>query len=135
MKTAFLIIIFLVFDTTVNAGRSSGIEPIIIAQAATTYVVNLEFCSSCLSEEDKKEKDTLGEVHTYAELQNDPRADLPSSFTICSSVMTTYRRRQMLFNLLGNDGNKWLGSHLRVDDETYLFNGQWTDVRLPPVEG
>ena len=51
----------------------------------TTYVVNYEPC-----EEDYKGKGTLEEVHTYAELKNDPRDDLPSSFTICSSVMTTY---------------------------------------------
>ena len=32
-------------------------------------------------------KKTLEEVHTYAELKHDPRASLPDSFTICSTIM------------------------------------------------
>ena len=78
---------------------------------------------------------TLGEVHTYAQLKKDPRADLPSSFTICSSVMTTYETYgQMLFNLLGDDGNSWLEVFLQVgDNETSFYHGKRTKVKLPPV--
>ena len=101
-------------DEVNNIGRTS--------KAAKTYVVNHEFCSCCLSEGDYEHKETLGEVHTYAQLEQDSYADLPPSFTICSSVMTTYGSKQMLFNLLGNDGNKWLGSFLKVDNETSFFS-------------
>ena len=50
-------------------------------------VVSLAFCDSSLSEEDKMGKKMLKEVHTYAELKHDPRASLPNSFTICSTIM------------------------------------------------
>ena len=141
MKSTFLTIVVLVFDMTVSADeetRISKIEHRSIAKASTTYVVKLEFCSSCLSEEENEWKETLGEVHTYAELKSDPLAHLPSSFTICSSVMTTYGRLQTLFTLLGKDRNKWLASFLQVDDETSFYwkwesSGWWVDVKLPPV--
>ena len=55
-----------------------------------TSVVNHAFCESSLSEEVKvRGKKTLEEVHTYAELKHDPRASLPHSFSICSSIMRT----------------------------------------------
>ena len=134
MESTFLTIVFLLFDTTVNADQGENSQRnSSMAKAATAYVVNLEFCSSCLSEEDKEYKETVGEVHTYAALKNDLRADLPSSFTICSSVMTTYGSQQILFNLLGNDGNKWLGTFLQVDDEVSLYHGEWAKAKLPPV--
>ena len=114
MKQIFLAIVFIVFDLTVEADevknlrRSSKIEGSSrIAKTATRYVVNHEFCITCLSDENLEEKETLEEVHTYAKLENDPRADLPMSFTICSSVMATYVQLQKLFNLLGKDGNVW----------------------------
>ena len=97
MKFTFLAIVFLAFHAAVNVFeswnlelRSSKIESGSISKEANTYVVNHEFCSSCLSKEENEKKETLEEVHTYAELKNNPRADLPSSFTICSSTMTTY---------------------------------------------
>ena len=96
MKFTLLTIVLLVFitvnaDTVKHTGGSSKIEPQSIEKAAnTSYVVNHEFCYSCLSEEENEEKESLEEVPTYAQLERDPLADLPSSFTICSSVMTTY---------------------------------------------
>ena len=117
--------VFLAFHTKVNTfekwnleTRSSKIESASISKADKTYVVNHEFCSSCLSEEENENKETLEELHTYAELKNDPRADLPSSFTICSNVMTTYGSEQTFFTLLGKDGNKWLTPFLMVADMT-----------------
>ena len=99
-----------------------------------TYVVNHEFCSSCLSEEENEWKETLEEVHTYAQLKKDHRADLPSSFTVCSGAMTTYGRKQMLFNLSGKKGNKWLGPFMQVgEDKTSFYHGEWAKVKLPPV--
>merc|ERR1711963_253272 len=76
-----------------------------IAEKNKTYVVNLEFCRSCLIEEEKESKKTYKEVNTYAELKHDPRGDLPAAFTICSSAMTTYGWAKLLFNILGKDGN------------------------------
>ena len=81
MKSIFLTIVILVYDATVKSDVVNN------SKAATTNVVNHEFCSSCLSEEENEWKDTLEEVQVYAELKNDPHADFPSSFTICSSVM------------------------------------------------
>ena len=52
-----------------------------------TIVVSLAFCESNLPAEDKMGKKTLEEVHTYAELKNDPRGSLPDAFTICSMIM------------------------------------------------
>ena len=46
------------------------------------------FCESSLPPQDKTNKKTLDEVHTYAELKHDPLASLPYSFTICSNLMT-----------------------------------------------
>ena len=138
MKTTFLTIICLVYEKTVNADkvRSSKIEHRSIAKAANVNVVNHEFCSSCLSEEDKEGKENLKDVHTYAELKSDPRADLPSSFTICSSVMTTYNangNQPHMFNMLGNDGNSWLAPIMSVDDKTSFYHWKMADVKLPPV--
>ena len=54
---------------------------------AKTNVISLTFCESSLPAEDKMGKKMLEEVHTYAELKHDPRASLPDSFTICSTIM------------------------------------------------
>ena len=144
-KSTFLTIVFLVIDTAVNTDKVKNLERSSkikdqsrtparsIAKTDSTYVVNHEFCFICLSAEDLEEKDTLEEVHTYARLKNDPRADLPSSFTICSSVMTTYGSMQRLFNLLGNDGNSWLESFLSVDVKTSFNHWNMAKGKLPPV--
>ena len=55
-----------------------------------TNIISHTFCKSCLSEDDQEDKNTLNEVHTYAELKHDPYASLPYSFTICSAVMAPY---------------------------------------------
>ena len=52
-------------------------------------VVSHAFCESSVADEDNVGKKTLEEVHTYAELKNDPRASLPDSFSIYSTIMTT----------------------------------------------
>ena len=54
-----------------------------------TKVVNQALCESSLPAEQMVGKDTLEEVHTYAELELDPHASLPDSFTICSAIITT----------------------------------------------
>ena len=45
---------------------------------------------------------------TNAELENDPRASLPSMFTICVSVLVrAHHNNPRLFTLLGKDGSRW----------------------------
>ena len=49
-----------------------------------TKVVNQALCESSLPAEQMVGKNTLEEVHTYAELEHDPRASLPDSFVLPS---------------------------------------------------
>ena len=51
-------------------------------QKRLTDVVSLTFCDSSLAEDEKMSSARLEDVHTYAELKDDPRASLPDSFTI-----------------------------------------------------
>ena len=125
--TAILLVIF----PQVMADAIEGTSP---AAKSKTYVVNLEFCRSCLSKEEAGSKDSYKEVNTFAELKHDPRADLPAAFTICSSAMTTYGWTKLLFNILGKDGNSWLQPFLGISSlKTNLYHVKWLKVKLPPV--
>ena len=76
-----------------------------------TDVVNNAFCESNLSPEDKMGKKTLEEVHSYAELKHDPRASLPDSFTVCSTVRTTGCQSYYwpkFFHILDNNRGQFL---------------------------
>ena len=76
-----------------------------------TNVISLGFCESSLPAEDTMARKTLEEVHTYAELKHDPRAALPQSFTVCSSIMTTGCQSYewpTLFNILDSNGDQFL---------------------------
>ena len=77
----------------------------------STDVVNLSFCKSDLPAEDKGGRRRKEEVHTYAELKHDPRASLPDSFTISSTIMATdcyYPRWSPFFNILNkNSAQFW----------------------------
>ena len=89
------------------------------AVATKTNVVSLAFCESSLPPEDKASKKTLEEVHTYAELKHDPRASLPDSFTVCSTIMTTGCQSPawlMVFNILDNNRDQLLAPHLHHGD-------------------
>ena len=103
-----LSLLLLVFATIaldeVEATKKRLDEAKSIAEAKT-YTINYEFCLSCLSSEEKEGRDTLEEVYAYALLKKDPTGNLPPSFTICSSSMTTYGSYQIIFSLLGKDGN------------------------------
>ena len=56
-------------------------------------------------------KTTLREINNFAELKLDPRASLPSSFTICVSVLaTTENLNPILFSLLRNDEKQWFAA-------------------------
>ena len=66
--------------------------------ANTVAVINHEHCQSCPTR-----VSSLKEVLAYSELKCDPQSSLPSSFTICVSVLaTTQNLRPVLFTLLGN---------------------------------
>ena len=86
------------------------------ALAADTDVVSLTFCESLLPAEEKMGKKTLEEIHTYAELKHDPRASLPDSFTVCSTIRTTGCQSYswpMFFNILDNNRGQFLVPQLR----------------------
>ena len=69
-----------------------------------TNVVKNNFCESGLPPDDKMAKKTLEEVYSYAELKHDPRASLPDSFTVCSTIRITgcQSNKPMFFNILDN---------------------------------
>ena len=131
MEFSRVILSFLLYSLVIT-DEMTYLEPKSIGK--TLSVVNLEFCQSCLSAEEKEGKETYKEVLNYAELKHDPRANLPSSFTICSSAMRTYGGDQMFFNILGKDGNSWLQPILwNRNEKTTFFHRNWADVKLPPV--
>ena len=85
------------------------------ASADDTNVVSLTFCESSLPAEDTVGKKTLEEVHTYAELKDDPLASLPQSFTVCSTIMITGCKSSswpMFFNILDNNGVQLLAPYI-----------------------
>ena len=70
----------------VTISSSSSVQSL---SSQTSDVVNHAFCESSVSAHEMVGKKNLEEVHTYAELKEDKRADLPDSFTICSTIMKT----------------------------------------------
>ena len=75
-----------------------------VEEAKTTEVVSNAFVESSLTAEEKMTKKTVDELHTMAELKRDPRAMLPDSFTICSTVKTPssipYKNWSAFFTIL-----------------------------------
>ena len=126
------------FSALVNVQKN---EQTVNQRQSKTDIVSLEFCYSCLDEKNQERKQSLSEVHSYAELKMNSQHPLPSSFTICSSVMTTYGTDHylMFFGLLGTDQNQWLSAALYVHESknvlsTILFYGiKNADKKLPPV--
>ena len=75
--------------------------------AAKVDVIVHEFCQSCPGVA------TLKDVPTYSELKFDPRASLPSSFTICVSVLVMRDNPQPgLFVVLGKNGQPWFSAKI-----------------------
>ena len=65
--------------------RSNEIPVLQRTRAVTfTNIVSHTFCESSLPAEEMVGKDTLEEVHTYAELELDPRASFPDSYVLPS---------------------------------------------------
>ena len=119
------------------SARASSIENL------KTKVVSLAFCESSLPPEDEANKKTLDEVHTYAELKNDHRANLPDSFTVCSTIMTTGCQSSawpVFFSILDNSRDQFLAathSHGFIESMLRIgFNQRDTPMitgKLPPL--
>ena len=97
-----------------------------------TNVVSLTFCESA---ESKYSKETLEEVHTYAELKNDPRASLPESFTVCSTIMVAgcpSYGNFAFFNILDNNNDQFLVpvlSHGSIESKAVVY---FSDEHVSP---
>ena len=80
-------------------------------EGTRTTVIRHERCLSCLNEEEREDaeesKETLEKVHTFAELEEDLRASLPPSFTVCATIFSMISNQPnqptnpMFFTLLG----------------------------------
>ena len=85
-----------------------------VEKAKTTEVVSLAFVESSLTAEEKMTKKTVDELHTFAELKHDPRAMLPESFTICSTVVTPssnpYKDWSAFFTIIDKDRAQFLAA-------------------------
>ena len=81
--------------------------------ATKLLVINHEVCQTCPSS-----AASLKDDFTYSELKNDPRATLPSSFTICvSALVTTDNLSPVLFTILGNDEHPWLSAMIAQNSD------------------
>ena len=86
-------------------------------------------------------QNTLKGIEQYAELKNDQVASLPSSFTICVSVLATTQNGlwPILFSLLRNDGRQWFTAQIRqsVDfvGKKFYYTGanQYANLDTEPV--
>ena len=112
-------------------------------QKRLTDVVSLTFCDSSLSEDEKMSSAKLEDVHTYAELKDDPCASLPDSFTICSSIMTTNCPNYVwpaFFTVLDNDRAQFLApisAHRSVVSLLKIFylqgSSEQVNGKIPPL--
>ena len=86
--TNLMLLIFPLFTTQVEIvySKESANHKTRESPNGFTRVVSHAFSDSNLSAEDKMDKKTLEDVHTYAELKLDPHKNLPESFTICSTL-------------------------------------------------
>ena len=94
---------------------------------SNTSVISHEFP---LTDDNLLSKPKKEELHTFAELQFDPKASFPPSFTICSTIMTTVAlkgRGSIFFSLLGNAGDNYLYVYLDGNMESFvLFSGRFS---------
>ena len=110
---------------------------------ANSYVVSHLFCESSLDGKDRTGQKTLEEVHTYSELKHDPRASLPDSFTICSTIMTSGCQSSSwptFFNILDDNRSQFLSpfhSHGLLESRIMLGfhegNTELLSGKVPPL--
>ena len=96
---------YVVFFMILLSARASSNETF------NTHIVNLAFCESNLLPTDKMGKETLEDLHTYAELKDDSRASLPDSFTVCSNIMISgcfSTEWPTFFNIFDNNRGQFL---------------------------
>ena len=86
-----------------------------------TSVVSHEFP---LTDDKLWYKETKEDLDTFAELQSDPKASFPPSFTICSTLMTSASRgyRSFFFSLLGKGNRSYLSAFLGGGSESLGLN-------------
>ena len=78
------------------------------AEGPTAKVVSTVHCVKCKT---KRYVKRYKDLQTYAELNQDPKASLPPTFTICSTISTpAFELVQTFFTLLGKDNNIFLQS-------------------------
>ena len=82
-----------------------------------TSVVSHEFP---LTDDKLWYKETKEDLDTFAELQSDPKASFPPSFTICSTLMTSASRGypSFFFSLLGKGKRNYLSAFLGGGSES-----------------
>ena len=115
-----------------------------IARKLLTGVVADTFCKSDMPLEDVLgNKNTLKEVHNYAELKYDHYGRLPDSFTICSSLIIPSCGKLIwptFFTILGNDGAQFLAPVVKRGSIVSLFrilyvrgSSKMVIGRVPPI--
>ena len=125
------------------ANATSNEIPTHLRTEATTNVVSHVFCESSLTADDKMVKKSLEEIHTYAELKHDPRASLPDSFSVCSTIMTTNCLSHFwpaFFTILDNDRAEFLApiiKHASVVSGLQIFylqgSSEPANEKIPPL--
>ena len=104
-----------------------------------TKVVSFTFCETSLPPEDIMAKETLEEVHTYAELKNDLKVSLPDTFTICSTIMISGCQSYewpSFFHITDNNGGPFLRTSVRLGKFIGMLSFQTRagvlTVKIPP---
>ena len=98
----------LVLFSCMGCAESSQIDGSKYGSSTALPVVSHVVCAipnDCLSTERKA---TYLEMSTYAQMKEDPKASLGSSFTICSTVGSPIPGAQIFFSLLGQNGDQFL---------------------------
>ena len=83
-------------------------------------------------------KKTLEEVYTYAELKLNPRASLPDSFSICSTIRTPsceIRPYPTFFNVLDDERDQFLAPGYKPGYITSLLKIFYHQDTSEPVHG
>ena len=114
MKPVGHLLLLLLCGSLTNVQGQSTEEPEVKdkMQKASTYVVS--HLSEKCSPADTNNRSTSTEADpTYAELENDPKANLPSPFTVCSMAMTPqWTTSIQFFALLDEDGENFISAFL-----------------------
>ena len=120
---SFLVVSFFSFGFSASVDVQKN-EETLRQRPSETEIINFEFCYSCLDEKNQERKESLRELHSYVELEISSKDPLPPSFTICSSVMTTFGTDHylMFFGLLGQDENQWLSAALYLQESKHVLS-------------